>query len=1069
VSSFLEELTGQLNLRWAWEKVRREAKPGDIWFDEVELAGFELELEKNLESIAAEFKKGRYKLTVLRPLPFPKQPDKQGNQRVRQTFQIAIRDQVAWTAVVNVVGPHVDIKIPNWSYGNRLYRSIWVDEDEGGIKRRKIGSYRHASGHLYLPFAQSWPIFRRHIFLATQAMTKNIITHAMDEQTSDELLLQETLNPNLRCPFTSSDYWERRRPEKEIQILYWCSIDLENFYPTLRLEVIQKNIVEQLPIAWQTQASRLLKSMLAFQLNTEEWTKEDLKGIGIKKNQNSFLSVPTGLYTAGFLANAGLLKVNLQVVELLEKRNIAHFQFVDDHVVLAYSMQELIDWVKEYENLLKEANTGVRINPEKIEPAELAILFKKDKKKSGKRVLDKAHLAAEEKCSLDPEFPSPLMTKTLALVSTISRTDFNLLDSNELAALTEQLEHLLLVDLPEEEMPEKTRLSFAASRLTRIAECRIANDETIPILELELESLNDQSPKKDSIPDELNNKIKIKNKELEDAKDKLNRDVNSAFQLLRKVLREKPERIRLWTRAVLMCRLTGVLGLKDLWEDVDRIQGKNPLAAEAIRANIFVLLGTQAFTAARISQDLEVAQWRKDAAFSFLRDIVDTEMLKPKAESHWFLHMSWQQYCFGLQCAGLILSDQASVSQFDNSLSKKLLSIGKQFDNKNASKTYTHSFPQWAWWAARMTLRDLNTRAHYLVKVLGKALEPSRETVAFWKFFPLDVPAETLISLLKDCYASKESNLRAGWWLDAFRNQNKKENAAFLFESTNEAVKRVQRNLNKSSNDSISLYDWCDELQKLKRNSDVDPRCGEWTALEIARQVGVMACEEPVLNVSYLKKSKKTGRHFFCIHPANIRVPKSWIGEKEITWEEWKGMMLKKSISCVSKAEWIMDDRYTPIKKDNFFFESINLVRGLGLLLYGLLKKNFDLPSIWNGHGHADILTMLPKMLLTDMTCSSWTIGILEGCLQPRATENRLLTTRELIQDIPVDNDTIHDPLAFESAAQVVSAINKCQEILVNSQLSTLDHKARQLTPVNITQLTSPEWSKVFEEGDEHA
>ncbi len=49
---FLEHVTEQLNMRWAWEKVRTAARPGDVWIDEIELAGFDLELERNLDSIA---------------------------------------------------------------------------------------------------------------------------------------------------------------------------------------------------------------------------------------------------------------------------------------------------------------------------------------------------------------------------------------------------------------------------------------------------------------------------------------------------------------------------------------------------------------------------------------------------------------------------------------------------------------------------------------------------------------------------------------------------------------------------------------------------------------------------------------------------------------------------------------------------------------------------------------------------------------------------------------------------------------------------------------------------------
>jgi hypothetical protein len=593
VNDFLKEVTDQLNLRWAWDKVRREATPGDIWFDEVELAGFELELERNLESIAAEFRKGRYHPKPLRPMPFPKHPDKSGNPRVRQVFQVAVRDQVAWTAVVNVVGPHVDSKMPPWSYGNRLYRSIWVEDDKDGVKRRKIGRYRHASGRLFLPFGQSWPVFRRHVYLATQAMTKEGNRPDMDERTSEELAVQKELSSDQRCQFVTSDYWQYRRPEKTEQELYWCSIDLEKFYPTLKLGVIRENIIEQLPLGWKTDSDRLLKSMLNFRLDLRPWTAGELEEMDLGSNQKTFSNIPTGLYVAGFLANAGLLKVDQEVSKLLLTRNVAHFRFVDDHILLAYSLDELTRWVEDYAKLLRSAGTGARINPEKVEPEALAVLFKKLKRGSKEKQLSSLREAAEKACRLDPEFPSPLMTKTLALVSAIARTDFNLLDSGELAALTDQLEHLLLVDLPEEEMPEKTRLSFAATRLTRIAECRIANDEAIVKLSCSRETLEIELARKSLSDDqrqELQREMEGILKKLALERERLERVVNGAFQLLRKVLRERPDRIRLWTRAVLMCRLTGVNGLADLLDDIKRQEEKNILAGEFLRANMLLLL-----------------------------------------------------------------------------------------------------------------------------------------------------------------------------------------------------------------------------------------------------------------------------------------------------------------------------------------------------------------------------------------------------------------------------------------------------------------------------------------------
>ena len=158
----------------------------------------------------------------------------------------------------------------------------------------------------------------------------------------------------------------------------------------------------------------------------------------------------------------------------LGNRAVAHFRFVDDHIMLAYSLEDLIGWMAEYKGLLTSLHTGTRINRDKVQPKEFGRLIIYAKGKRNEKTFQTIRRDAEVACSLDPKFPSPLMTKTLALVSAIARPDFNLLELSELAALTNELEHLVLTEIPEEEIPEKTRLSFAATRLTRLVECRLA-------------------------------------------------------------------------------------------------------------------------------------------------------------------------------------------------------------------------------------------------------------------------------------------------------------------------------------------------------------------------------------------------------------------------------------------------------------------------------------------------------------------------------------------------------------------------------------------------------------------
>ena len=369
MSAFIDEVADQVNLQWAWQKVRRQATSSDGWCNEIELAGFELDLERNLESVGTKFATGVYTLKPLRPLPFPKRGDEQGELKVRQTFQISVCDQVAWAAVVNIVGPYVDSQMPPWSYGNRLYRSIWVEEDESGTKRRKIGNYRHAAGRLYLPFNQGWPIFRRHVYLATRGMTENTGLPEVDEQTKAEEEFQKQLGGKYRCPFVMGEYWQRRRPSNAGKgDLYWCALDLKQFYPSLKTAPIRDNIIGQLPEGWRAAATKLLNSMLSFPLDLSEWDSVELKALGLGPNAAEFRNIPTGLYVAGSLANAALAKVDSQVVERLANNRIAHFRYVDDHVVLAYCFDDLVEWVRTYRELLRvsvrvPSSTSRRSNP----------------------------------------------------------------------------------------------------------------------------------------------------------------------------------------------------------------------------------------------------------------------------------------------------------------------------------------------------------------------------------------------------------------------------------------------------------------------------------------------------------------------------------------------------------------------------------------------------------------------------------------------------------------------------------------------------------------------------------
>jgi hypothetical protein len=126
-----ERITSPENLAWAWKKARWLFQHADGPVDSGAVAAFELNLERNLNTIAKRFASSTYRLSPLALLPQPKGPDSNGKPPLRQSFQVSVPDQVAWIAIVNVVGPILDSKMPAWSYGHRLYKAAWFEVSEG--------------------------------------------------------------------------------------------------------------------------------------------------------------------------------------------------------------------------------------------------------------------------------------------------------------------------------------------------------------------------------------------------------------------------------------------------------------------------------------------------------------------------------------------------------------------------------------------------------------------------------------------------------------------------------------------------------------------------------------------------------------------------------------------------------------------------------------------------------------------------------------------------------------------------------------------------------------------------
>lgn len=63
----------------------------------------------------------------------------------------------------------------------------------------------------------------------------------------DKQHLQMSLSKEQRCPFVSPEYWRDRRPAARTEALYWCSLHLKPFHPSVNLDIVRSNIVEMKP------------------------------------------------------------------------------------------------------------------------------------------------------------------------------------------------------------------------------------------------------------------------------------------------------------------------------------------------------------------------------------------------------------------------------------------------------------------------------------------------------------------------------------------------------------------------------------------------------------------------------------------------------------------------------------------------------------------------------------------------------------------------------------------------------------------------------------------------------
>lgn len=1053
------------NLNYAWIKAKNLYRTADSFIDAGEIAAFELDLERRLLDIRRQFEHGSYRLKKLRPLPRPKKISEERPIN-RQYYHVAIEDQIAWIALINALGPELDLRMEPWSYGNRLYRAAWYAKDEESGSTLEIGPYRHSSGHLYRKFQHSWPLFRRHITLTARMM---VLRRSLEPEEMDEPdQLAAVAAEHAQLAYFLPGFWQQKSASGDKNDLYHASIDLKQFYPELNIEAVVKGLAGAGAMA-DPHIAKLVKSMLNFQIDMAGMPETALESVEPPFLKGSVKGIPTGLFVSGFLANAAMLPVDRIVArEIRKRRDIAHFRFVDDHTLLAYDFDALCDWIIWYERLLEAHGIGPVVNADKSDPPSLGEWVKHLKTDVPPTELrtknTDAYSLAMREARLDGKNPAKLMTKTLAQVSAIAATDIHILDDDDLSERLKMLEWLLLADIPEREIRQDTRAAFAAGQIASLVPLLVQEADGLVEAAREVAAHKGRQPNaKRATEDELRHyeeRLSELQQELRSCMEQHDKAelalLSRCFALLLQSLRENPGKARLFYRIHQYCQVTGYRGLKAIaeWLKETRAGGQDAWADYYATLSLQIMARGVLTTVHRLAAPAAMHSDIKAAA-SHLDDIagLDTKVFRVSDERETWYHAVGRKE-FGV---ALIQAAEALALQSGHvNLARRLAALSQIYVSVSPGA------PAEIWLGD--TGQTSGVWAHLAEDVLGSEISPSAAWSALAPHFAFDQRLD-----LQAARRYPERLPDAGWtqllamadplpendsaWLREVIGNNESRRAAAQA-TGRKAFSRAARALEAVPKHWMTIDEWTEAVRLC---NPFDPRRGEWTALEIAAQL--------------LDEATSIGGNEAILdrlHPNNILLPRKWITafpchreSTALSWEAWRHFVqdsskandrLRARLRGASSS--LADYRYAPTSKAGIPIpDAERRLVSVGRLLLGLLRNDHAAPRIWNLRGNELIFRLPRARWFETLAISSPTTLILEACLGARPAETRAITREPALfgwRDGELPNDATFDPPALYGSSDLLEEIRNAQKILVDNQLAVARNQPRQLIPFRL-------------------
>ncbi|MBF4518942.1 RNA-directed DNA polymerase [Flavobacterium sp. ANB] len=1038
-SKFLNEE----NFYIAFKKLNNYLKQSNEWYNPVELSTFEANLSTNLSKIRTALKDGNYQPSRIEPLPFPKKNDSDGNSRIRQYFRISLSDQIVWIAITNIIGVYLEPKMPFWSYGNRLFVPTWFEEQDGKLNIKR-GALRNTSANYYRKWNQSWPLYRRHISMTIKIMALNsgFKSENLETDIERDIYKNESDNNFLEYPFLKEEFWKKGKKKE----LFWTGLDYEKFFPSINPEkiisIIESSIVR--PDGTSRDDTHILfdtiRKMLRFPIDLSGWNVDDLEVFdnNFAVNREEFYGVPTGLLSAGFLANVAMIDVDQALMEYInDNRDVAIFKFVDDQIVLAKSKKSLLNFLNYYSVILRESETGVGFQKEKIFPENSFIISDRNQFSYNKKDDFKVP-------SLNIYFPEPLMTHTLQKMSNLNEADYELIDDEEVSNIESDLEHFLLADFPDSEMRRDTRMAFASYKLCQLAKQIKPNFRLLdPTSKENLEQAraifaNYAESKKAKFKTLTNKNEEVLNISRNIVEEKLtweivrvNKRFANIFNLLLKASQENPDKLKLWKRCIEFCALSGYDGLKKLFKTIESVN-LNYLGKKYIIAYCLLNINEKLLSCYNKAVIEDNSFWQDYTANKFIDDAIKLKLnLLYQSDMKSFISGTLFNFSF--------------LKNFINEVSIDDLELLNSYKTLGPQGNY-YSFEEYLWFL--LDCINKSSKQELWIANINFADISEKVTWSLLSMFPSKIPSD-IIDKIKDLRTEVATMNDVIFENFEFRN---KENG-IIYEMFNGRTEiqdkylkyypKIENIITHNADNYIPLDGWLNEIYVQTQNSPwIDVRFSEWTCLEIIIQVANQIHEKQIAATIF-----DSAEDIYKIHPVNFLIPVGWLTKEKLSWDDWKKIVREHPIRINENDLLLSDFRYLPISKLwksggyhwIFGLGNFSLVIGLSVLLTQLITKTFEWPA------YANKLSFIDQLF-------SQVVNSIES--QPISSELRIVLmtifSKNDVDFFSNSNISIDDDRVISRLEHFISILEDLQLGLAKDQLQLLNNAPRQLTTIDI-------------------